>query len=95
MPLDAESLVLIVFILLVLSWFSSGSVNTDNPLIWGPALVLQVPLSIFNYIASATPILVPLAIIGFLAYFNFLSNMLGEGFVALAVFGFIIVLIGV
>lgn len=96
MSLDAETLVFLVFIFGALSALhNGGTISTDNPLIWGPALVLNIPFAIFNAIASAAPLLVPLALVGLFAYFTFIENTLGEPFLALAVFGTIIVFLGV
>jgi len=95
MALNAETLVITVFIILAISALNNGGWSTDNWLVWGPALVLKVPFEIAESIAANAPILVPLAIIGILAYFNFIGAMLGEAFLALVVFGAIIVFMGV
>lgn len=96
MGFDGETLIIVVFIFFAIMSFSSGSNwSTDNPLIWGPALFTSIPFAIFGSIASSAPILVPLALIALLAYFDFLTVTLGEPFVMLIIFGAVIVMIGV
>ncbi|MFH1056485.1 MAG: hypothetical protein V1717_01660 [Candidatus Micrarchaeota archaeon] len=93
--LDAETLVLLVFIILAIGALNTGSWSTDNPLIWGPALILNVPFAIFGGLVSSAPILVPIALIALLAYFNFMGAMLGEAFMTLVVVAAVVVFMGV
>lgn len=95
MAFDTETLVILFFILVALSSFGTGGWSTDTPLIWGPALFLSIPVQIFTAIATNAPILVPLALIAFFAYFGFLENAFGDPFVALVVVSGVIVMLGV
>ncbi|MBS3070336.1 hypothetical protein J4220_02405 [Candidatus Micrarchaeota archaeon] len=95
MVFDAQSLVLLVFIFVAIGSYTSGGFSTDSPLIWGPALFVQIPFALLNGIASNVPLLIPIAIIALLAYFDFLTATLGEAFLTLVVFGAVIVMLGV
>lgn len=93
---DAETLVILTFILLAIGALNNGmNFSTDSALVWGPALFFSIPYAIFGSIASSAPILVPIGIIAFLAYFNVLDSLLGEGLVGLILFSAVIVLLGV
>ena len=96
MPLDAHTLVILVFIIVAISAFQNGgNWSTDHFLIWGPALVLQIPLAIISSLVASMPILAPVLIILILAYFNMLGNVLGEPFLALVTVTAVIVMLGV
>jgi len=95
LALTGETIVFFVFIVLAISALNNGGWSTDHFLVWGPAMVLQIPFKIIGAIASTAPLLVPLAVIALLAYFTFLENTLGEAFVTLVVFGAVVVMLGV
>ncbi|MEM4255051.1 MAG: hypothetical protein QXR53_01845 [Candidatus Norongarragalinales archaeon] len=95
MALDGETLVILIFIILAVGTLNNGGWSTDHPLVWAPAMLVQAPFALFSAISSTAPLLAPLALIGLLAYVNFIGATLGEAFLTLVVFGWIIVFMGV
>lgn len=98
MPLDTETLVFLVFIILAVTAFTSGEMggawSTDNPLIWGPALLFHIPFAILGALAGI-PLLLPIAIILFIAYFNVFGDIFGEPTLALVLIMGVLVLLGI
>jgi len=95
-PIDTETLILLVIIFLaVIAYTNNGVWSTDNPLVWGPAMLIYIPFALFNSIAAAFPLIVPIAVVALLAYWNFLGDTLGMPLVTLAIIGTIIVMLGV
>ena len=80
-----ENLVLLVLAAFIFVYATQIGVSADNWLIFGPALFVDIPFKILQAIAGSAPLLVPVAIIGLLVYFNALLKILGEPLVLFAI----------
>ena len=94
---DATALVLII-IVFVGVMMVTGDVSSwsENIFIWGPAALFMIPIAILDMVAASplALILLPLGVVAFWYYFNFLTATLTEVFMGLVMVGTIIVLLG-
>ena len=88
--LSTETVVVFVLLAFAFVYALEGNVGADNWLVWGPALFVEIPFQIFQALSESMPILVPLAIIGLLVYFNALLKLMGEPVVVLAIVLFLV-----
>lgn len=72
----------ILLLLVLLFAFVSGGSISENPLIWGSAMFLQIPITILTAVAAWFPLLAPILVILMVkGYFHgILTDTVGQGF---------------
>ncbi len=90
-----DTTVIFFFVLVTVCVFTgSSSSYADNPLVWGFATFLGVVFGSIGALASSgLGLLVPIAFIVMLFYFQTLTHFLGEGPVAWILCAFVIMLL--
>ena len=93
---DAETIGMLFIILFCVFSFSSGDWSTAKPIIWGPALLYEIPVQIFIVgLANNLPLLLPIGFILFLFWAQLLDNWIGMGFGTLVFLAWIVMSLGV
>ncbi|GEM_PF-2964361 len=86
--------ILITFVLLIS--FVNHSLISEVPLVWGSAMLVDIPFSLMNALIDGFPLLAPLFVLALLYYFNtLLPSAVGEGFTWFVVAAVIILMAGV
>ena len=91
---DTETLCLLVFILVVLSVYSTGGTFGDSMLVIGLGEIKLVPLLALKGIATAAPILAPLCALAFLFLIAKMRDFFGGPLYAAITMCAIILLVG-
>jgi len=75
--------------------FVGHTTISSVPLVWGSAMLLQIPFELMAAFSGAFPLLAPLFILALLYYFNVLvPSAVGEGFTWFIVAAVIILMVG-
>lgn len=85
---------LVTFALLMA--FANGTSIGEVNLVWGSAMILDIPFQLMGALMSVFPLFAPIFLIGLLYYFGpILHSALGEGLVMFVVASVIILIAGV
>lgn len=78
LDIPPETLAFIIFIMGMLSIYTGGAGFSDNA-VWGSlALLWIVPSTLVGAVFTASPLLGPVAFVGFLFYYTRMSKYVGE-----------------
>ena len=85
--------ILVTFVMLIS--FANHSLIGEVPIVWGSAMLLEIPFQLLTGLMGAFPLLAPLFILALLYYFNvLLPSAVGEGFTLFIVAAVIILMVG-
>lgn len=94
--LDWDPVTTVGFVILFLLLFGSygGAAPTDNLIVQGAAMFIEIPFLILGSIGANAWLLLPLAVLAMFVYFNGIANFAGEGMLALMIVAYLIVMVG-